>query len=113
MLVAQVEVPQERIHSLFPVVRTMLERVQASNACLQSGKQLADDKVHDVVALAASSGYRMGLHLCSRYHSCSQCLLTTSFQLNLSAQLYKLNLAAIPQLSCNVSTQLGCDMSAI
>ena len=50
MLVAQVSVPQEWIHSLFPGVRTVLESVQARNACLQSGKHLADDRVLDVLA---------------------------------------------------------------
>ncbi len=56
MLVAEVSVPQEWIHSLVPGIRTVLESVQARNVCLQSGKHLADDRVLDVLALAGSSG---------------------------------------------------------
>ena len=133
VLVAQGSVPQEWIHSLFPGVRTVLKCVQARNACLQSSKHLADDKmdrvavewdtvsslslddqsskhladdrVLGVLALAGSSGcwMRHYVHIISWW---SQCLLRH----DLSAQ--SVSSAVSSPLGCNTSAQLWCAKSA-
>jgi len=46
----QVTVPDERIDSLFPEVRRILEYVKARNARLQSAKPQAEDRVSDRAA---------------------------------------------------------------
>jgi len=49
-LTLQVTVPSEWIHAIFPGVRQLLQRVQARNARMQSGKGQADDLMSDKAA---------------------------------------------------------------
>ena len=49
-LTLQVTVPPEWIDAIIPRVRTLLEKVQARNARMQSGKGQADDLISDRAA---------------------------------------------------------------
>ena len=49
-LTLQVTVPPEWIDAIFPGVRQLLQRVQARNARMQSGKGQADDLMSDKAA---------------------------------------------------------------